>query len=444
MAALSNHVSLTITQDSVGVARAGFGVPMLLSATAAWSTDLIRFYNSLAEVAEDFPSTTGPEYLAATALFSQDPRPEMIAIGRTATARRPTLKCTITPTVVHSASYALNVKGDGVTATECTYPADSATTATEICDGIRADLDAVVGKNYTTSGTTTVVVTGDAAGEWFSLEVVDPSLLSIVWDHADPGVATDLAAIALVDSSWYTLITMYNSDAYVKAAAAWIETQKKIYVFDTNETPAINIASDGTQGTLDDLKALGYGRTAGFWHHEPAQFGAAGWCGAVLPLEPGEETWKFKSLAGIEASSLTATQRTNLVNRNANGLETVAGVKVTFNGTTTDGEFLDVQRGLDWLEDDMTAAVFGALAGASKIPYTDAGVAVIESEMRGSLRRAVDKGILTSNPAPTVTVPKVADIASADRTARNLPDMKFAATLAGAIHKVTISGVVSV
>ena len=64
--------------------------------------------------------------------------------------------------------------------------------------------------------------------------------------------------------------------------------------------------------------------------------------------------------------------------------------------------------------------------------------------MKASLRAAVNQGILAADPAPTVTVPKVADVSAADKTARLLPDMKFTGTLAGAIHKVTITGVVSV
>jgi hypothetical protein len=51
---------------------------------------------------------------------------------------------------------------------------------------------------------------------------------------------------------------------------------------------------------------------------------------------------------------------------------------------------------------------------------------------------------LSSDPAPVVTVPKVADISAGNKTTRTLPDMKFTGTLAGAIHKVIITGVVSV
>ena len=53
-------------------------------------------------------------------------------------------------------------------------------------------------------------------------------------------------------------------------------------------------------------------------------------------------------------------------------------------------------------------------------------------------------GGLAADPAPVVTAPKVADVAAADKVARRLPDIDFTATLAGAVHEVVISGVISV
>jgi hypothetical protein len=172
-------------------------------------------------------------------------------------------------------------------------------------------------------------------------------------------------------------------------------------------------------------------------------FGAA-WCGRLLPLDPGSETWKFKSLSGVNPVTTTSTHRTNIKAKKANSIITVAGRNITFEGTTADGDFIDIQRGLDWLEDDMTKAVFGALAGADKIPYTDDGVALIQAEVWGSLKRAVNMGILDTLEKDAVTVPRVASVSTANRALRLLPDVKFKCRTAGAIHKVNISGVVSV
>ncbi len=446
MAPLSNHVSLTITQDTLGIARAGFGVPMILSATAAFA-ERIRFYSSLAEVAVDFAVTTSAEYLAAQAIFSQSPHPEQIAIGRSA----------LPPTQVYtggvanirnSHAYTVVVRGKSVTTTTVSITSGGSATNDAIVDALVTALNAVSGNNYvaavvTGSGDTdTFTVTADAAGGWFSLEV-NINDLYVAQTHADPGVATDLAAIALENNNWYCLLTLYNSNAYVVAAAGWVESNKKVYVWDGCDS-IFATGANGNSDTLDDLQGSSRARSMGAFHPSPADMMAAAWAGRCLALEPGSETWKFKTLSGVTPVTLTSTQRGNITDKAGNSYETVSGVSITFNGTTADGDFLDVQRGLDWLEDDMGASVYGALAGNNKVPFTDAGVGIIENEVRGSLRRAVAKGILSDDPAPVVTVPLVANVDSDDKALRLLPDVKFSGTLAGAIHKVTITGVVSV
>lgn len=527
--ALADIVNLTITRDSVGVARAGFGVPLILSANASF-TDRIRWYTSLSAVAVDFPVTTSPEYLAANALFAQDPHPKRIAIGR----------CALPPTQVYSLSlvtaaagreYALDVAGEGVTATEVTYTAladvaisavtNGADSFTSVAHGmatgdgpyrltnsggglpagsaadtdywiirLTADtfsiassyanaialtavnlttdgtgthtlqrdandvivsqlvykLNQVAGKNFTAArvngagDTDTFTVTGDAAGEWFSISVQDVTSLVSAQTHADPGVATDLTAIYLVSQDWYALYTLYNSNAYVLAAAAWIEARALIYCADLSET-ATATTTVGNSDTADDLHTLDYARTFVAYSSKPSEMAGAAWLGDVLPLEPGSETWAFKTLTGVTPETLTDTHETNIKARKANSYHTIAGLNVTFDGTMASGEWIDVTRGLDWLKDDMSKACFEVLAGASKIPFTDAGVSVIKAAVRASLKRAAAKGIITDDW--DVSAPLVADVSDADKAARNLPDVKFSATLAGAVQSMDINGTVS-
>lgn len=537
---LSDHVTLTITQDSVGLARAAFGVPMILSHNAAFA-ERVRTYTSLLEVASDFVSGT-PEYLAANALFAQSPHPESLKIGRA--ALDPTLAYSLAATAANSTIYAIDVAGPGITATTASYTSDSAATVAEIHSGLVTALNAVTGNNYiaafaalvnpddvftaangteiftavahglqtgdgpfqvsnsggalpagltaltdywiikidadtfylatslalalagtflsiTTNGTGTqtledtastkrpsdpITVTADAAGNWFSLAVDNISLLAIEMTHSDPGVATDLAAISNEDDDWYALITLYNSQLYVAGVAAYIEAVRKIYVFDSCDTTSATLAyaSGDTNDSIGQQHSLSRARSAGLFHPSPADMAAAAWVGKVLPLDPGSATWKFKTLSGVTPVSLTSTHRTNLRNRKGNSYETIAGLNQTWEGYTADGDFIDVTQGIDWIYDDMTKGVYEALAAMPKVPYTDDGVALVESEIRGTLKTAVGMDILSSDPAPVVTVPRVADVSTANKVIRNLPSVRWSATLAGAIHKVTITGVVSV
>lgn len=538
MSSLSDHVVLTITQDAIGISRAGFGTPLILSCNAAFA-ERVRFYSDLPSVADDF-ATTAPEYLAARAIFSQSPHPELIAIGRA--AGKPTQKYRVDiATVELGRTYTLVVSGEGVTKTTVSYTtledltfADGDITAgTDVIaladhgmesgdgpfrvsnsggalpTGLSVDtnywviavdedniklaaskanaltntavdisaasgggthtlrrnqndviiaqlvqgLNAVTGKNFTAvqtagSGETDYLeATGDDAGEWFSLEASVIGSLKIEQTHAEPAtpLATDLDAINLENSNWYALVTLYNSDAYVKAAAAWVEAAStpKLYACDLSNSETVTLA-DGGGDTADDLQELGYARTFTCYHPDPsAMFGAA-WLGRVLPLDPGSETWKFKTLSGVEAVTTTATHRVNLRAKKCNTYQTVAGRNITWEGNTVDGDFIDVTRGIDWLEDDMTKGVFGVLAGANKIPYTNAGIAMIEKEVRASLNRAIAQGLISDDPVPVVTVPRAGNVSAANKAARLLPDVKFSATLQGAVHKVQLSGVVSV
>lgn len=437
--ALNEHVSITITQDSLGLARAGFGVPLILSANASFA-ERVRSYSDIASVSADFAAGT-PEYRAADAVFGQDPHPETIRIGRS--ALKPTLRYSLTVGVVRN-SYTYRVK---VTlpsgTTEVTFASDASATDGEIATGLVAAINGVAGNNYIAAGTTSpFTVTADNAGDWFAIEV-NPADITMSINHADPGVATDLAAIFLEDSSWYALYTLYNSEDYVKAAAAWVQSNKRMYLADSPDTIAVNTASDGTQGLLDDLKALAYPRTAGMYHPRMSEMPGAGWLGRGLPYDPGSETWAYKPIVGATPASLTSTNRLNLDNRFASYYKAERGLGITWQGRVASGSYIDITRSLDWLEDDMALRIFQVLASVAKVPYTDEGIAIIAAQMRGSLRYAVSRGVLVDDDTLKVVVPRVANISTIDKGNRLLPDVKFSGTLQGAIHRVNINGVVS-
>lgn len=441
MASLASYVTLTITRDSVGVARAGFGVPLIMSPRSTAFSERLRYYDSLDGLADDGFDPGSFEYEEAAAAMSQSPHPSRFAIGRPGTSA--TIVRTIGVAAVrNSFTYSVDIEGEsGFDPQAVSYTSDSSATEGEILSGLAAALNAVVGKTYSAAVvSTSVVLTGAGPGVWFSA-AVNPADLSMVETSADNGIAADLAAIALESSDWYAISTAVNSNAAVLAAAAWAQANGKIYIPSIADTGSIT-GGLGNGDTIDDLHTAGYSRVAAIYHPSPAAHAGAAWEGSCLPLDPGSETWMYKRLAGVPAVSLTSTQRGNLVAKAGNSYETVAGVPLTFNGTTADGDFIDVRRGLDWLEDDMSKGIFGALAGASKIPYTDRGMAVLEAQVRASLRRAETAGIIAAGW--TVTVPKVADQSDSDRALRTVRNIRFAATLAGAVHKVNVAGVVSV
>lgn len=432
---MTDHVQIAITVDNVGIARAGFGVPLILSHNATFP-ERIRWYTSIAGVTADFAVASSPERRAAAQLFAQSPRPSRIAIGRA--ALKPTQLYSVSVAAVrNSYKYQIKVKGQGFADTTVEFTSDANATDAEIAAGLVTALNAVASRNYTAAGAASpITLTGNASGNWFSAEVVSVDDLSIAQTHADPGVATDLAAIALASNDWYCLLTLYNSELLVNAAAAWVEANGKIYVPDTNDSASITAAATGGD-VLDDIRAAGYTRVLGMYHPSPAAFLAASTMGRWLPTEPGKATVKFKTLAAIDPVALTATHKTNLRAKRGNTYETVAGRPITWEGTvgSTVYGYLDVRRDVDWLEDELGKAILGVMAGADKVPYTPEGIAMIEGATRGSVALSVTQGVMAEGTT-AVEAPEFVAVQPADKAARQLRNVKFSGVLAGAIHSV--------
>jgi len=432
MGTLSDVVQVTITSEVSAVQQAGFGVPLILSHSAAW-VERVREYSSIAEVQADFAAAT-PEYKQASKVFGQNPRPPKLLIGRA--ALKPTLQVAVTPIVQNSYAYRMKVNG-----VEVVFTSDGTATLNEIILGLKAVIDALSLPITVTDQTTFMRIQANTPGAWFSVEATDVNI-GLAQTHADPGVATDLAAIVLERSDWYGLLTHFNSKAYVEAAAAWIEANKRLYIASTIDSAVRNTASSGIDDIGESLVALGYDKTALIDAFSSEAFADAGAMGRCFPITPGEETWKFKTLAGVPVGVYTSTQRSNLRAKKTNFYEATAGVSMLEEGYVASGSFIDFVRFLDYLEARIQERVFGKLSIGNKVPYTDKGIAIVRNEIAGQLQTDEARGALDAGWS--VTVPKAASASDADRAARVLRNVSFSAVYAGAIHKVEIAGTVTV
>lgn len=537
MGSLNNYVTVTISRQSVGITRAGFGTPAFLSYYASFP-ERVRYYSSIAAVLVDFPVLTSPEYLWANQVFSQDESPTRLAILRG--ALKPTMAYQISAAADQiNTTYNLNAKGKGVTSTTCSYAAGAAVIDAQVHDAMVTALNAVAGKNYTaalaampsltpevvtfdnatdyvnhvahgyktgdgavqftnsggalptgiaavtdyfviridadnyqiattralafagtfvnfsTNGTgvntatpvagakspaLAFTVTGTNAGDWFSIEVPDVSQFNIALTHADPGVATDLAAIILSQPDWYTLSTAYNSDAYALAAAAAIQSGKgRVYLPLIQNTADIQTASNGTNGTGDKINAASYDRTHAIYMPNPADFYDGALLGRVLPIDPGGETWADKHVIGPAVAPLTDTHRANLIARNMNSYELVAGQGVSFDGRVGGGEFLDNIRFLDWFRDDAQKRIFGIKINSNKIALSNPDITKVGTQLKASLAEGVRRGGFLDG-STAVVLPDQDVISDADRASRTLNGVTFTAKLAQAAHRINVLG----
>lgn len=439
---LESLVNVSISSTSVNVQQAGFGLPMVLSANASFP-ERFRTYTDLAGLVTDGFATDSPEYLAAASMLAQSPSPGTFAVGRM--ANKPVQVYTIDiSTLTADTDYSVTCAGEGVTTTTVTVDSASLTDFA-LATALAAEIDGVTGANYSASSVGSLItVSGTAAGDFFSMEISDLNRMEMQQVGLDPGVTADLTAISDENDSYYFILNPYNSEAMINSVAAYAESADKIFVAGSNDSRSATLAVGGGD-PFDDLKTNAYARTAGLYHPSPIEFADAAFVGKNAPKDPGSITWNYKTLAGIPAVPLTSTHITNLKAKYANFYRTVAGVNITDGGGKVGAnEYIDVVRGKDWITARIAEAIFARLAGSDKIPFTNAGVAVVQSEVSSVLSLAVDRGILSDDPAPVVTVPFVADVATADKSNRLLRDVEFTATLAGAIHTLIITGVVSV
>lgn len=266
----------------------------------------------------------------------------------------------------------------------------------------------------------------------------------------DLTITAGLTAIQNATADWYAWIIIppgtYADD--VKEAAAWNETQKKI-LFNSSGDASILDGSDVTDLAFF-FKNLAYDRTVTIYHPNSQDENVSGnpswiesgWPGETLPFDPGSQTWAYKTIAGVASYGLTSGQRTAILGKNCNIYTVTAGVNVTEEGKVASGEYIDIIRGLDWLESTLQTNVFANLVNKRKIPFTDEGATLIETAVKAALSEGVKNGLIAEGFV--VTVPKIVDVSGANKVARNLPDVKFDAVLQGAIHNIDINGIVTV
>jgi len=429
---LETIVDVSITKGTKSVTQAGFGVALILGQHTRFA-GRVEEYADAAEMLDAGFLTSDAEYKAAVKYFSQEKVPEKVKIGRR--LAKVAQVVTVTPAVVNNFSYSITINGNAYT-----YLSDGSATGAEIQAGLIAAVNAGSDPVTASAGTgDDVVLTADVAGTSFTYAV--GTNLTAVLTTANVGVIEDLAAVVDEDDDWYCLILTSNAEDDIMNAASDIEQRRKIFICRSDEASVI---TGSTTDLGSDLKALNYVRTALLWCEDEEQFPDAAWAGRVLPDDPGSETWMFKTLAGIAADNLTSGQAAAAHGKNVNTYETIGGVSITRNGTMAQGEFIDVTRFIDWVVARIQEAIYSRLVNLEKIPYTDAGVAIIEGEVRKVLEMGERVGGISPDPKYTVTVPKVSAVSVANRGARLLPDVNFDFQVAGAVHKVEVNGTISV
>lgn len=320
--------------------------------------------------------------------------------------------------------------------------------------GVYTSLDAVTEAGWSITGNDADPV-GLAAQVAFSQSPA-PAKIYIapiqVGDDGEAETAVTTIQRAVATAGWYVVCTAGVEESEYESIAAYIETQEKMFLY----TELSYFGEDKNKAATTDA----YFRSAGIVGVETSGQAAnevtpvnkylnVGFAAKWLNYESGTETAAYKQLAGVHPSVLTATEMTNITNDGLNYFVTVGNKNITVGGVTRAGEWMDVIRFRDWLKNDMQVRVVNLFVTNSKIPFTDAGIALIQNQMLASLKAGQDIGGIAeeefdedgnSIPGYMTKVPTSASLTASEKARRKLSGLTFKARLSGAIHVTDLIG----
>ena len=196
-------------------------------------------------------------------------------------------------------------------------------------------------------------------------------------------------------NGWYVACPAGVPAEKFEGIAQWVETQVKLFAFPVVDMESCPVSS-------------GYYRSFGYFIKEKdgqsekdisevnhyLHIAAVAKC---LNYEAGSETWAYKTLAGVFPLVLSKARQRTLEDRHINWYTTIAGKSSTMLGQVMAGEWIDVIRFRDWLQNDMQVRIANLFFRSPKILYTDSGIALVHNQMIASLKEGVRRNGISSD-----------------------------------------------
>lgn len=306
--------------------------------------------------------------------------------------------------------------------------------------------------------TATVVGTGESA----VLEIVDtgttPSVVDSFTNMTVSFESTETAANVLAEileeaeQDFYFLTSEDHTEEFVLQMAAEIEATDssdypKQYHFSVQESDVLTPVADPAIDTLGKVQELGYARTAGRWHHNADTLFPEVWItGKMGQYTAGTSNWKFKIPQGIDAASdpvtgknLSSGKQGYIKDRNASWFGVERGVTFNHGGKVASGEWLDVIRATDYMNDLIETRLLNLELNTSvngKISFTNPDKTLVANVVDSVLSQCVDLKILTGYEP--CSVPD--EVPFEDQANRILQGLNWTGYLAGAVNFIVVNG----
>lgn len=250
---------------------------------------------------------------------------------------------------------------------------------------------------------------------------------------ATDGADVWLADEANISKGWRQLIVI-NSGSGSATATTAIAT-----AIEAASVEKMYFANESMPEALSTAQAIvtGKDRTVEFYYTptDDIPVPVAALVGEIAGLTPGSYTVNNLVLKGLTPLELSQDDIDDIHGINGITFILSAGDGVCSEGKTSSGEFIDNVDGNDYIKQQLEYKTQKVLNTNLKVPYTNAGIALLEAAAISVMKDAQNKGIVEDF---TVTYALREQTSEADRAARKYFGGNVQYSIQGAIHTVEI------
>lgn len=453
-------VQVDITLNTTGSTREGFGLPLFIANTDAFP-ERVKTFSSLEDMMATVPAFASPTnavYKAALKLWQQTPKVTQFSVGR----RDMQYLLSIENAPQAGQSFAVQLSGSndgGVTIVNSTVSVNA--TSGQDAGDIFTALQTAIQNDATFGSMVTAAISGTDDLSRLLIKTVDADNVFVKASVATNSPITNQASamdnpadfmrrIREYDDTWYFVALEERNSQTIIDMSNLIGAMRKLFFTATS----LQAATQGTVLTnatdwVAKLAQDKHPRVVVLWHHTAeSDYPEMAYIAYGAPYDAGSISWSNAQLDGVGYSQqvngrpLNAGQKAALETRNCNYVDFDGGLSVVRHGKVSNGQWIDIVRGADWLQYDLTTALRDLLVNqkGGKITYDDRGITRVRQVIESSLERAVARNFLTSY---VVNVPRAKDISIELKRNRILKDVTFSGILAGAIDDVDLKGSVA-
>ena len=260
-----------------------------------------------------------------------------------------------------------------------------------------------------------------------------PDGIAVLGDST--ALPADLTALltANINQDFTVFYCTNAGDTFITALSAWAEANDRFYAATTQNKALVK---------------SGIRHAFVMYHSIAGDYLAEKIVTYMLVRPIGSVVGKFKTLVGTAESVVTDTELATLHTNYLGTYIKDMGVLQTTQAQTQSGEYVDVVLGALWIKLEMEKGLRTLALNVGKIPYTNAGIAMLISVAETTLKEAAQNGIIliddNDNPVYEIKSVRREEVAQTDRAARQYNSITWTASLAGAIESAVISGTLTV